>query len=163
MLKRMPALVSLAAVAVLAALTVVSPAGAARQASSKGAAFAKGTGEFVVMYADGVSTSAARAAIRASGGTVRGELRQIGLAQVQTNDAAFSERLMATGTAKAVVRNHSIGTAAPGMGHKYADERAVEDRAAYTASAEGDPGGVPNGPKDKKEGPEPFSYLQWGP
>jgi lantibiotic leader peptide-processing serine protease len=156
MRKRLGALIALSTAVVLTAgFTVLSPAGAAGRSA---------TGEFVVMYADGVNAETVRAAITKAGGTVRGELRQIGLAQVETENPSFSERLMASGTVKAVVRNHSIGTARPGMSHKFVDERATEDRAAYNAEkAGGDPGGVPNGPKDKKEGPEPFSYLQWGP
>ena len=64
---------------------------------------------------------------------------------------------MASGIAEGVVRNHSIGTTRPGMAHKFAEERALKDRAAYLATASANP----DGPKDKKQGPETFSWLQW--
>jgi subtilisin family serine protease len=158
MRRRVGALTTLAVSVLLAgSLATIGPAGAS---SGSTKAIAKGTGEFVVMYADGVSVADARAAIAASGGTLVKELRQIGLAKVLTDDPSFSERLMATGTAKGVVRNHSIGTANPSMAHKFADERAPEDRAAYAETAGA--GTVSNaGPKDKKQGPETFSWLQW--
>ncbi|HJP66964.1 MAG TPA: S8 family serine peptidase [Actinomycetota bacterium] len=155
MRRRFGARSALAVSALLAGMLVVAGPGVS---AGSGKAAAKGTGEFVVMYADGARAADVRAAIAASGGTLIKELRQVGLAKVYTKNARFSETLVATGLAKAVVRNHSVGMSRQGMQHKYANDPAYENR---TASAGGDPGGVPNGPKKKKQGPETFSYLQW--
>jgi lantibiotic leader peptide-processing serine protease len=119
----------------------------------------QGTGEFVVFYASGVESAAARAAVRAAGGKVLDEISALGIARVTTANPRFSRAVTRSGEIRTVVRNHSVGLARQGMAHKFADERALEDRAAYAAASQ--PGGVPNGPKDKKAGPETFSWLQW--
>jgi lantibiotic leader peptide-processing serine protease len=153
--RRIDALAAIAVCALVAgSLVIIGPAGAS---AGPARAAASGTGEFVVMYADGVAVADARAAIADAGGTLVEELAQIGLAKVVTDDPSFSEQLMASGIADGVVRNHSIGTARPGMAHKFAEERALKDRAAYLATASANP----DGPKDKKQGPETFSWLQW--
>ena len=122
------------------------------------------TGEFVVFYAEGANAAEARAAVAAAGGTVVDEIAQLGLARVTTDNARFSAAVTASKAIGSVTRNHSVGTDRAGIAHRYADERALEDRAAYAAaatSAGGNPGGVPNGPKNKQAGPETFSWLQW--
>ena len=151
------------------ALLAPVPASAGSAASGDDAAGRGETGEYVVMYAAGVSRAQGRAAVASAGGTVVDEVPQLGLARAATADARFADRLAASGAARAVVRNHSVGLGRAGMPHRFAEERAEEDRVAYaaaaaTAAAAGaaaDPGGVPNGPKDKKAGPETFSWLQW--
>jgi subtilisin family serine protease len=160
MRKRRGALTALVVTAVAAISTGFVGADAAGQSIAKSSS---GTGEFVVFYAAGASAAEARAAVAAAGGTVVDEIAQLGLARVTTDNARFSETVSASAAIRSVVRNHSIGTDRAGVAHRYADERALEDRAAYAAAAaaEGDPGGVPNGPKDKNAGPETFSWLQW--
>lgn len=117
-----------------------------------------GTGEFVVFYADGVSAAEARQAIAGAGGVVQDEVRQVGIAKVTTADSGFSAAVLRSGAVRAVVRNHAVGLGTQGMQHRFADERALADRAAYAAEA-GKAGAT--GPKDKKSGPETFSWLQW--
>jgi hypothetical protein len=73
-------------------------------------AAADGTGEFVVLYADGVSAADARAAISAAGGTVVDEIAALGIARVTTDNARFAGALAASGTTKGGVRNHSVGS-----------------------------------------------------
>jgi lantibiotic leader peptide-processing serine protease len=46
-------------------------------------------GEYVVAYADGVSTAAARAAVKAAGGTILKENAQVGVATVRSSNLAF--------------------------------------------------------------------------
>ncbi|HWJ08858.1 MAG TPA: S8 family serine peptidase [Nocardioides sp.] len=119
-----------------------------------------GTGEFVVFYADGTSAAQGRAAVRAAGGTVLAEVSQLGMAKVTTADAAFSRQALASGAVRAVVRNHSVGIEKQGMTHRFAEERALADRPAYAREAAAGKAGA-TGPKDKKSGPETFSWLQW--
>jgi subtilisin family serine protease len=147
----------IAALVVGAALLVP----AARVAADGGAEASAGTGEFVAVYAAGASAADARAAIAAAGGTVVDEIAALGLARVTTSNADFAQTATASGAVRAVVRNHAVGIERAGMAHRFADERAVEDRATYATTQGRDPGGVPNGPKDKTSGPETFSWLQW--
>ena len=165
MRKRSKALVALLSAAGLSVPVGQVVAGAASDRSSvtsRPAAVAQGTGEFVVFYKDGADSSAARAAIASAGGTVVDEITELGIARVSTDDSRFSSRLAASGFIKGVVRNHSVGADHAGAVHRFAEERALEDRATYAANASAEqPDGVPNGPKDKKAGPETFSWLQW--
>lgn len=162
MRKRKAALVALVAAAAFAVPIGTAGAGTASQDAVSGqaaASAATGTGEFVVVYADGVDVSAARSAIAAAGGTVVDEIEALGIARVTTGDAGFSHAVMASGTAKGVVRNHSVGSDTRGAAHRFAEERALEDRATYSA---GGPGADASAAaSDKKAGPETFSYLQW--
>jgi lantibiotic leader peptide-processing serine protease len=105
----------------------------------------------------------AHAAIAAAGGTVVDEIEALGIARVTTDNAGFSKALTASGMAKGVVRNHSVGNNTKGAAHRFADERALEDRAAYAAKlrASGS-GAAASSSSPKKTGPETFSYLQWG-
>jgi lantibiotic leader peptide-processing serine protease len=160
MRKRRGALVALAAAAAFAVPTATAGAGTTgRDAAARPTTpAAAGTGEFVVLYADGVDATAARAAIAAAGGTVVDEIGTLGIARVSTDDAGFSEALVASGTVKGVARNHSVGSDTRGAAHRFAEERALEDRATYAA---GDGAAGASVTSDKKAGPERFSYLQW--
>ena len=148
---------ALAALVVTATLIATLAAAGLSAAASAG-----GTGEFVVFYANGATAAEAHRAIKAAGGTLVDEIRQLGIARVNTDDATFAARAEASAAIRAITRNHSIGTDRAGVAHRYADERAIADRATYVAAADAArPDGVPNGPKDKKAGPETFSWLQW--
>jgi lantibiotic leader peptide-processing serine protease len=105
-------------------VTFVQPAQADDQAA---------TGEthlFLVLYADGASLEDGRAAVTAAGGTVRTENATIGLAEVESTNPAFLEEVRSQGAVKGAARDRSIATTRPGMGHKFADERLDEERAA---------------------------------
>ena len=142
----------------VALLSPASPVGAGNRTQG---ASVDGTGEFVVFYGAGVSGAQARAAVAAAGGTVVDEIAALGIARVTTDNAGFSSQVTAAGAVRAVVRNHSVGLERSGMVHRFAAERALEDRAAFAAGGPNQPDGVPNGPKDKDAGPETFSWLQW--
>jgi hypothetical protein len=53
---------------------------------SRPAQLQSANGEYVVAYADGVSAAAARAAIKAAGGTVLQENGKVGVAAVKSSD-----------------------------------------------------------------------------
>jgi subtilisin family serine protease len=154
----------LVAVVATAALAVpVGTAGAGTTGTAAGSsgqrttAAASGTGEFVVFYADGVAASDAHAAIAAAGGTVVDEVGSLGIARVTTDDAGFSRAVTASGAVRGVVRNHSVGADRAGAVHRFAEERALEDRATYAAQ-----GGQSSSAASRPgEGPETFSHLQW--
>lgn len=151
---RMGALAALAVVAIL----IVTLVGAAVTAAATGG----GTGEFVVLYAKGATAAQAHRAIRAAGGTIVDEIDQLGIARVTTDRAGFVRALRASAAIRGVARNHSVGADRAGQVHRFADERALADRATFKAAADsGQPDGVPNGPKHKNAGPDNLSWLQW--
>jgi subtilisin family serine protease len=166
MRKRKGAFVALVTAAALTVPIGTASAGTARtDATSRSArpvAAAAGTGEFVVFYADGVSAADARAAIAAAGGTVVDEIHALGIAKVTTDHAGFSKALVASGKTKGVVRNHSVGSGTKGAAHRFAEERALEDRALYAAKVRAGGAGAAASSSPKKTGPETFSSLQWG-
>lgn len=152
--------------ALLAAGSLVIPmtsAGAGSSGSSTTASSAAPSaeiGEFVVLYTDGVDVATARAAIAAAGGLVVREVAEIGMAQVITDDAGFVDAVRASGAVKRVARNHAVGSSDRGMPHRYAEERALEDRASHDpGTGDNNAGGV--GVAPTKPGPETFSHLQW--
>ncbi|HEX4868557.1 MAG TPA: S8 family serine peptidase [Acidimicrobiales bacterium] len=138
-------------------------AGGAGGSATEGTATASGTGtqELAVRYADGVDAAAARAAISEAGGTILREVSAIGLAQVVTDNADFARQVEASGTVQAVARNHAVGESRRGMAHRFAEERALEDRASFAPAGGGanNAGGV--GVAPNKPGPETFSDRQW--
>ncbi len=158
----MVALVATAALVVPIGTAAAGPAQPDRNTGvARPVAAAEGTGEFVVFYADGVSAAGAHAAISAAGGTVVDEIAALGIARVTTDNAGFAGALAASGTTKGVIRNHSVGSNTKGAAHRFAEERALEDRAAYAAEVKS--GGVDDATASSPEtGPETFSSLQWG-
>src|SRR5918997_3844123 len=83
--------VLLVALAVLTAAAIALPATAGPSGQAGTAAtpppsgqLQSANGEYVVAYADGASAAAARAAIRAAGGTILKENRHVGMATVRS-------------------------------------------------------------------------------
>ena len=109
------------AVLVAAALALPASAGPSGQAGTAAPAQPSGqlqsaNGEYVVAYADGASAAAARAAIKAAGGTVVKENTQVGVATVKSTNPAF---IAAAGRQSALVgaaRNRPIGRLPSGAG-----------------------------------------------
>ena len=166
MRKRKGAIVALVATAALIVPIGTAAGGTAgpdtNASAARTVAAADGTGEFVVFYADGVDAADAHAAIAAAGGTVVDEIGALGIARVTTDNAGFAGALAASGTTKGVVRNHSVGSNTKGVAHRFAEERAVEDRAAYAAKVQaGGASAAAASSPTKTSGPETFSYLQW--
>jgi subtilisin family serine protease len=90
------------------------------------------------------------------------EIDAWGIAKVTTDHAGFSKALVASGKTKGVVRNHSVGSGTKGAAHRFAEERALEDRALYAAKVRAGGAGAAASSSPKKTGPETFSSLQWG-
>ncbi len=147
------------AVVVAAALALPASAGPSGQAGTAAQSKPSGTlqsanGEYVVAYADGVSAAAARAAIKAAGGTILKENARVGVATVKSSNPAF---IAAAGRQKALVgaaRNRPIGQSPGGAQDKDSVERLT---AAERASVKrGFRGGVHRIPKQ-----EPLADKQW--
>ncbi|HZA80505.1 MAG TPA: peptidase S8, partial [Actinomycetes bacterium] len=85
-------------------------AGVLTAPTSAGASSAQSaTGEFLVLYKAGVSPAAARAAIRAAGGTIVRENTAVGLATVRASAADFKQAAARQGAIAGVAGNRPIG------------------------------------------------------
>ena len=145
------ALTGLMAVALVASISVAG--------TTQAAGF---TGELVVFFADGTTGQEVQSAVEGAGGTIVDVLPQLNIARVTTDNPRFAAAVTATGVVLGIVRNHSIGTDRPGLGHRFAEgEGRMGGATGASDSGGSQPGAVPNGPKGKNDGPETFSYLQW--
>jgi subtilisin family serine protease len=110
--------------------------------------------EYVVSF-DG-TPEVATAAIQAAGGTVEDVIEQVGVALVSSSDGAFLDNVRARGEIRGAARNHAVGTARPGMPHRFAEERpSAAERAEAGRSVHG------NSPSGAESGTEPLADLQW--
>jgi subtilisin family serine protease len=145
-------LVSFLATAV-AVVLIAMPAGASRSgpASEAGASH-----RYLVVYGAGASSAAGRDAITRAGGQVVTENAAIGVAEVTSSDAAFLSDVRTDAAIEHAARDRSLGTARPGMGHKFSDERLDAERAAHEGSTSDIPEIAP-----AAVGAEPLQSVQW--
>jgi len=147
------------AVVVVAALALPASAGQSGQARTAAQAQPSGqlqsaNGEYVVAYADGASTAAARAAVKAAGGTILKENTRVGVATVKSSNPAF---IAAAGRQSALVgaaRNRPIGKLPSGGGAPREDVERLT--AAERAAAKRSASGAGHAP-----GQEPLADKQW--
>ena len=102
------------AVLVAAALALPASAGTSGQAGSAAqtqpsGALQSANGEYVVAYADGASAAAARAAVKAAGGTILKENTRVGVATVKSANPAFLSAAAAQKALVGAARNRPIG------------------------------------------------------
>jgi lantibiotic leader peptide-processing serine protease len=110
--------------------------------------------EYVVSF-DG-TPEVATAAIQAAGGTVEEVIEQVGVALVSSSDGAFLDNVRSRGEIRGAARNHAVGTARPGMPHRFAEERpSAAERAQAGRSGHG------NSPPGPTPGTEPLADRQW--
>jgi subtilisin family serine protease len=143
---------SLSVVAV-AITTVVGSVMAATGATAEDAARQAPAGaseEYVVAFTG--TPEQAAAAIQAAGGTVQSVTRELGVALVSSSDGEFLGKVRARGEVLGAARNHAVGTARPGMPHRFAEERPSAAERAAAGSGHGANGGPDT---------EPLSELQW--
>jgi subtilisin family serine protease len=147
------------AVLVAAALALPASAGPSGQAGAAASAQPSGplrsdNGEYVVAYADGASSAAARAAIKAAGGTILKENTRVGVATVKSSKADF---IAAAGRQSALVgaaRNRPVGKLPSGAGAPREDvERLTAAERAAAKSSASRTGDAPD--------QEPFADKQW--
>ncbi len=114
--------------------------------------------QYVVLYAEGASTDAARAAIAAAGGTIVSENTDVGVATVRTTNADFA--------AAADASPAIVGTAANRVIGSVPHEVQADGSAKKLDPAEADVGaGAPAGGQTRHGGgtatAEPLADLQW--
>jgi lantibiotic leader peptide-processing serine protease len=149
------------AVLVAAALALPASAGTSGQAGSAAqtqpsGALRSANGEYVVAYADGASAAAARAAVKAAGGTILKENSRVGVATVKSANPAFLSAAAAQKALVGAARNRPIGSIPNGAAAaKDEVERltAAERAAVKARSGSSAAGRVPD--------QEPLADKQW--
>jgi subtilisin family serine protease len=111
----------------------------------------------MVVYESGASKVAARQAIKAAGGRIIRENKDVGVATVVSRNPAFITEAGATRAIYGAARNRPVGRVAPMMRRKFdpATVRAV-GRAVRNSRRAGR-----GGYAHHKRGPEPLAGLQW--
>ncbi|MQA95772.1 MAG: S8 family serine peptidase [Streptosporangiales bacterium] len=140
---------------VTVAVTGLALAGPAQAAPDRSSPDRTGTAdrEYIVVYTEGASAGAARAAIRDSGGTLVRENAAVGVATVRSSDPGFADAADATTAISGVAANRSIG-AAPSTGSR--DRKAAVEKAGRGVEA-----GTKGRPSKPGKGEEPLADLQW--
>jgi subtilisin family serine protease len=150
----------LVALAVLVAAALALPAsagqsgraGSAAQAQPSGA-LQSANGEYVVAYADGASAAAARAAVKAAGGTILKENTRVGVATVRSGNPAFLSAAAAQKALVGAARNRPIGKLPSGAAAKEAVEHLTAAERAAVKAGSSEAGRVPD--------QEPLADKQW--
>jgi subtilisin family serine protease len=132
----------------LAVGLVVVPTGVA-QAAETGPELS-----YLVLYADGASLAQGRAAVAAAGGTVTHVNAAVGLAEVTSTNPSFASDARAQRAVKGAARDRSVGTARPGMGAKFRDERLDGERTATRPHSN-------TGPAKATPGTDTLTAYQW--
>jgi subtilisin family serine protease len=120
---------------------------------------AEGTQEFVVLYAEGVSTTDAQAAIAAAGGTIVSENADVGVATVQTTNADFAAAAQAAPAIEGTARNITIGSVPHTVDATGQVKKADPAEDEVTAGSATGPGVSRHGGGNRKA--EPLADLQW--
>jgi lantibiotic leader peptide-processing serine protease len=140
------------AVAVLgtAAFAVATPSGPGNRTSGSPT-------QYVVVYQSGASKVAARAAIKAAGGRILRENRDIGVATVVSRNPAFITESAAARSVYGAARNRPVGRVAPVTRQKFDPASVLAMKRAVQASRRASRFGYAH----HKRGPEPLAGLQW--
>jgi subtilisin family serine protease len=151
--------VLLVALAVLVAAALALPASAGPPAPAAPAAqpssgqLQSANGEYVVAYADGVAPAAARAAVKAAGGTVLKENARVGVARVRSANPAFLRAVAGQRALVGAARNRPNGKVPAGTRAAREDiERLARQHAAKGTAAKA---------ARRVPGQEPLADRQW--
>jgi len=145
------------AVLVLGAATIT--ASAAIWVGGAGAKPAMKTREYVVLYEEGASVGAARAAVRKAGGRIVSENATIGLATVVSRNPRFTRAAIGANAIRSAGRNRPIGRADRRGKHDMTDLDDLVGSASQHSRGDDDRG---RGHRRGKDGRgEPLAGLQW--
>jgi lantibiotic leader peptide-processing serine protease len=149
---RRTGIVAALAVAALgtAAFAVATPSGPGNRTSGSPT-------QYVVVFKSGASKAAARAAIKAAGGRIIRENRDIGVATVVSRNPAFITESAAARSLYGAARNRPVGRVAPITQQKFDPADVSALRRAMRSSRRSSRFGYSH----HKSGPEPFAGLQW--
>jgi subtilisin family serine protease len=133
-----------------AAFAIATPSGPGNRTSGSPT-------QYVVVYESGASKAAARQAIKAAGGKIVRENRDVGVATVVSRNPAFITEAGATSPLYGAARNRSIGRVAPMTRPKFDPAAVPALRRAVRNSRRASRFGYAH----HKRGPEPLAGLQW--
>jgi lantibiotic leader peptide-processing serine protease len=133
-----------------AAFAIATPSGPGNRTSGSPT-------QYVVVYESGASKASARQAIKAAGGTIIRENRDVGVATVVSRNPAFITEAGATSALYGAARNRSIGRVAPMTRPKFDPAAVPALRRAVHNSRRSSRFGYSH----NKRGPEPLAGLQW--
>jgi lantibiotic leader peptide-processing serine protease len=163
-MRRKSVLACMAASTVLAMTTAVAqsaPGIAAPQEQTSSTAAATGSTQYVVLYKEGQSQAAGRAAITRAGGKIVEE-NKIGFAVVSSADPAFASKVDASGAVEGAARNRVIGSAPRETRARASDiERLTSERNATTGTAGQSDAAAKPATKKGEAAPEPLASRQW--
>jgi subtilisin family serine protease len=147
------------AVLVAAALALPARAGPSVRAALNAQAqssdrLQSANGEYVVAYTDGASTAAARAAVKAAGGTILKENTRVGVATVRSANPAFVRAAAGQRALVGAARNRPIGRIPSGAS-------AAKDEVEHLTAAERAAAKAGSGRAGRVPGQEPFADKQW--
>ncbi len=143
--------------AVMILLAGIVPAALAAPAAP-GAGQSAGSSEFVVVYADGTSLDAARAAIRAIGGVIVKENAQVGVATVRTSNPNFVAAVQGQRALIGAASNTAVGQAPRDVRPARDDiERLDQER----QSMQGQLGQASAESTNSHRDADPLAGLQW--
>jgi subtilisin family serine protease len=140
-------------VALVTALTVVPISAASAADSSVGA-----TKRYVVVYADGASVAAGRAAVAASGARIVSENAEVGVATVESSAADFTARADAQPALLGAARDRKVGQA-PDAAKSRATEAARDEVERLQSERNASRGSYR--PHRPALNAEPLADLQW--
>ncbi|WP_207670105.1 S8 family serine peptidase [Glaciibacter flavus] len=146
-------------IAATSAFVLLVTAFAAGSASASTSADS-GEREFVVLFAEGTSSAAAKAAVTAAGGTLVEENTDVGVATVKTTDAAFVQKAAAQSVIQGSAENRVVGAVpddSVGRDAARVDAAEAETRTAVVASSAA--ASAKAGASGKLV--EPLADLQW--
>jgi lantibiotic leader peptide-processing serine protease len=133
-----------------AAFAVATPSGPGNRTSGSPT-------QYVVVYESGASKAAARTAIKAAGGKIIRENRDVGVAMVVSRNPAFITESAAARAVYGAARNRPVGHVAPMTRPKFDPAAVLALKRAVRNSRRASRFGYAH----HKRGPEPLAALQW--
>jgi subtilisin family serine protease len=113
--------------------------------------------QYVVVYESGASKAAARQAIKAAGGKIIRENKDVGVATVVSRNPAFITESAAAHSLYGAARNRPVGRVAPMTRQKFDPASVLALKRAVRTSRRASRFGYAH----HKRGPEPLAGLQW--
>jgi lantibiotic leader peptide-processing serine protease len=144
--------VFLLALTALAVLVTALPGSAIPAAKAK-----QQSHQYVVLYEVGASEAAARAAIKAAGGTIVRENTKVGVATVRSSNARFVAAVTGRAAIKGAAQNRRIGTVPKAFRKSGKVDKFAFEKGDFSGESRGGKASRGSG----GGGPEPLAGLQW--
>ncbi|WP_022894643.1 S8 family serine peptidase [Agromyces subbeticus] len=155
---RFKSIATTSALALALTALVAGPAGAANSTGDE----VSGEQQYVVLFAEGASTEATRAAVAAAGGTIIAENAEVGVATVVTTEADFAAEAAAQSVIEGTAQNRVIADVPNAQKGAGAAEKFDSAKADLRGAGENAAAGAPaTRPSNGRPLAEPLADLQW--